>query len=44
MKKQNVRTLSLIVATLTYLLIGAAVYDSIESGMEERQRLALVGR
>ena len=37
MKKQNVRTLSLIVATITYLLIGAAIFDSIES--EEEQRL-----
>ena len=27
MKKQNVRTLSLIVATITYLLIGAAIFD-----------------
>merc|ERR1719336_1141093 len=36
MKKQNVRTLSLIVATLTYLLI-----DSIESDEEEHQKEAL---
>jgi hypothetical protein len=43
MKKQNVRTLSLIVATMTYLLIGAAVYDSIESKHEDRQREALLG-
>ena len=29
MKKQNVRTLSLIVATITYLLIGAAIFDRL---------------
>jgi hypothetical protein len=28
MKRQNVRTLSLIVCTFTYLLIGAAVFDA----------------
>ncbi|KAF2355679.1 3-hydroxyacyl-CoA dehydrogenase NAD binding [Trinorchestia longiramus] len=31
MKKQNVRTLSLIVGTFTYLLVGAAVFDHLES-------------
>jgi hypothetical protein len=31
MKRQNVRTLSLIVCTFTYLLIGAAVFDALES-------------
>ena len=41
MKKQNVRTLSLIVATFTYLLIGAAVFDVIESEEEHRQHEAL---
>ena len=41
MKKQNVRTLSLIVATFTYLLIGAAVFDVIESEEEQRQHEAL---
>ena len=34
MKKQNIRTLSLIVCTLTYLLVGAAVFDSLESENE----------
>ena len=34
MKRQNVRTLSLIVCTFTYLLIGAAVFDSLESDFE----------
>ena len=41
MKKQNVRTLGLIVCTLTYLLIGAAVFDFIESEEEQRQKEAL---
>ena len=41
MKKQNVRTLSLIVVTITYLLIGGAIFDSIESREEIRQREAL---
>ena len=30
MKGRNVRTLSLIVVTFTYLLIGAAVFDALE--------------
>ena len=30
MKRRNVRTLSLIVVTFTYLLIGAAVFDALE--------------
>ncbi|XP_020286201.1 two pore potassium channel protein sup-9 [Pseudomyrmex gracilis] len=34
MKKQNVRTLALIVCTLTYLLIGAALFDVCESNTE----------
>ena len=34
MKRQNVRTLSLIVVTFTYLLIGAAVFDALESSFE----------
>lgn len=34
MKRQNVRTLSLVVCTFTYLLIGAAVFDSLESANE----------
>lgn len=38
MKKQNVRTLSLIVCTFTYLLIGAAVFDALESETEKRRR------
>ncbi len=41
MKRQNVRTLALIVCTFTYLLLGAAVFDALESDMEgtERDRL-----
>jgi len=34
MKRQNVRTLSLIVGTFTYLLVGAAIFDSLESENE----------
>lgn len=41
MKKQNVRTLSLIVCTFTYLLIGAAVFDALESETEIRRKQAL---
>lgn len=43
MKRQNVRTLSLIVCTFTYLLVGAAVFDALESDNELAQR-ALVER
>lgn len=40
MKKQNVRTLSLIVCTFTYLLVGAAVFDALESEFEgEKKRI-----
>ncbi|XP_077404999.1 potassium channel subfamily K member 9 [Vanacampus margaritifer] len=38
MKRQNVRTLSLIVCTLTYLLVGAAVFDALESDFEMREK------
>lgn len=41
MKKQNVRTLSLIVCTFTYLLVGAAIFDALESDNEDRQKEAL---
>lgn len=44
MKKQNVRTLSLIVCTFTYLLVGAAVFDALESDTEKRHREALNGK
>ncbi len=35
MKRRNVRTLSLIVVTFTYLLIGAAVFDVLERSYNE---------
>ncbi len=41
MKKQNVRTLSFIVSTFTYLLFGAAIFDALESQTEERVRFEL---
>ncbi|KAG5678879.1 hypothetical protein PVAND_008507 [Polypedilum vanderplanki] len=41
MKKQNIRTLSLIVCTFTYLLIGAAVFDALESDTERKRWEAL---
>lgn len=44
MKRQNVRTLSLVVCTFTYLLIGAAVFDALESKEEERRDGLLKGR
>lgn len=34
MKRQNIRTLSLVVCTFTYLLVGAAVFDRLESQNE----------
>ncbi|TNN66939.1 Potassium channel subfamily K member 9 [Liparis tanakae] len=44
MKRQNVRTLSLIVCTFTYLLVGAAVFDALESDYEmlEKEQLEAV--
>jgi hypothetical protein len=44
MKKQNVRTLSLIVCTFTYLLIGAAVFDALESKTENQRKVVLQGK
>lgn len=44
MKKQNVRTLSLIVCTFTYLLVGAAVFDALESETEKRRFEVLNGK
>lgn len=43
MKRQNVRTLSLVVTTFTYLLIGAAVFDALESKEEEKRDQLLKG-
>ncbi|XP_060085356.1 two pore potassium channel protein sup-9-like [Ylistrum balloti] len=42
MKRQNVRTLSLIVCTFTYLLIGAAVFDALESEYEVENKRRLL--
>ncbi|GFS10906.1 potassium channel subfamily K member 9 [Elysia marginata] len=42
MKKQNIRTLSLIVCTFTYLLVGAAVFDALESEFEKSKKDALL--
>lgn len=44
MKKQNVRTLSLIVCTFTYLLVGAAVFDALESDTEKKRWEVLDGK
>ena len=44
MKKQNVRTLSLIVCTFTYLLIGAAVFDALESEYETEEKRNLTAK
>ncbi|KAM9786188.1 potassium channel subfamily K member 15 [Neosynchiropus ocellatus] len=41
MKKQNVRTLSLILCMLSYLLVGAAVFDALESESESSRRRIL---
>ncbi|XP_068604907.1 potassium channel subfamily K member 15 [Brachionichthys hirsutus] len=41
MKKQNVRTLSLILCMLSYLLVGAAVFDALESDSEISRRRML---
>ncbi|XP_037091806.1 potassium channel subfamily K member 9-like isoform X2 [Pollicipes pollicipes] len=38
---QNVRTLSLVVFTFTFLLIGAAVFDALESEMDEKHQHVL---
>ncbi|XP_060600718.1 two pore potassium channel protein sup-9-like [Ruditapes philippinarum] len=42
MKRQNVRTLSLIVCTFTYLLVGAALFDALESRYEVERRADLL--
>jgi len=39
MKKQNVRTLTLIVSTFSYLLVGAAIFDALESQAEDILRI-----
>ncbi|XP_026147294.1 potassium channel subfamily K member 3-like [Carassius auratus] len=44
MKRQNIRTLVLITCTFTYLLVGAAVFDALESKMEITQKKVLDDR
>ncbi|XP_036405429.1 potassium channel subfamily K member 3a [Megalops cyprinoides] len=44
MKRQNVRTLALIICTFTYLLVGAAVFDALESKKETTQKKKLDNR
>lgn len=41
MKRQNVRTLVLIICTFTYLIVGAAIFDVLESQKETSQRKEL---
>ncbi|CAN9512505.1 unnamed protein product [Ophioblennius macclurei] len=41
MKLQNIRTLSLILSTLFYLLVGAAVFDALESESESSRKESL---
>ena len=44
MKRQNVRTLALIICTFTYLIVGAAIFDVLESRKETSQKGELVLR
>lgn len=44
MKRQNVRTLSLVITTFTYLLIGAAVFDALESRSEQAIKNSVDGK
>ena len=41
MKKQNIRTIALVVCTVTYLLVGAAIFDALEADTEERHKRML---
>ncbi|XP_041814593.1 potassium channel subfamily K member 3a [Chelmon rostratus] len=41
MKRQNVRTLALIICTFTYLIVGAAIFDVLESEKETTQKREL---
>ncbi|XP_022593617.1 potassium channel subfamily K member 3 [Seriola lalandi dorsalis] len=41
MKRQNVRTLALIICTFTYLIVGAAIFDALESQKETAQKIQL---
>jgi len=42
LKKQNVRTLALILSTLTYLLVGAVIFVALESDFEETESTKLL--
>ncbi|XP_071952378.1 potassium channel subfamily K member 9-like [Antedon mediterranea] len=44
MKKQNFRTLFLIIATFMYLLFGAAVFDALEAKTEEKNKDSLIAK
>lgn len=41
MRTQNIRTLCLILSIVLYLLIGAAVFDALESDSENSKKQAL---
>jgi len=41
MKRRNVRTLSLIIVTFTYLLVGAAIFDALEGPNNEKVKIGL---
>lgn len=41
MKQKNIKTVSLVVTTLTYLIIGAAFFDYFESSLEDQQHTIL---
>jgi potassium channel subfamily K protein 9 len=43
-KKQNIRTLSLVIFTLIYLLTGAVMFDQLESKEEEKSREKLINQ
>lgn len=44
MKRQNARTLALIISILTYLVVGAAVFETLESRQEKNHKRRLDAR
>ncbi|XP_010786551.1 potassium channel subfamily K member 3-like [Notothenia coriiceps] len=44
MKRQNARTLALIISILTYLVVGAAVFETLESKQEKSHKRKLEAR
>lgn len=44
MKRQNARTLALIISILTYLVVGAAVFETLESRQEKNHKRKLDAR